>query len=85
MPKTIKRKAFYILSTMNKAKKNIYKIGVHTGDIYSLLSRYLTYILDPIIYYFQYLDKESDNVEDILKRQMGTSIFIFIYFALRNI
>ena len=62
-----KRKAFYVISTVKKTKKNIFKIGIHTGDIYSLLSRYITYFPNPIIHYFQYLDKEADEVEDKLK------------------
>ena len=65
-----KRKAFYVISTFKKTQKNIFKIGIHTGDIYSLLSRYITYFPNPIIHYFQYLDKEADEVENKLKLKL---------------
>lgn len=68
MTKTSNRKAFYVISTKKKSKRNVFKIGMHTGDIYGLLSRYVTYFPNPIIYYFQYLDNAC-YVESKLKRK----------------
>ena len=68
MSKTSKRKAFYVITTIRKLKKNVFKIGVHTGDIYKLISRYITHIPNLIIYYFQYLD-DANYVESKLKHK----------------
>ncbi|AGC01551.1 helicase [Acanthamoeba polyphaga moumouvirus] len=64
-----KKIAFYIISTKNKSKKNIFKIGIHTGTVYSLLSRYVTYIMNPIVHYFQYIN-EAASIEKNLKNEL---------------
>ena len=50
---TCPMESIYIISTLKKSKINKYKIGRHTGTQRKLLSRYRTYLIDPIIYYFR--------------------------------
>ncbi|AVL94407.1 helicase [Moumouvirus australiensis] len=64
-----KKIAFYIISTKNKSKKNIFKIGIHTGSVYTLLSRYVTYFMNPVVHYFQYIN-EAANIEKKLKKEL---------------
>lgn len=48
--------AFYIVSTKKRAQKDKYKIGIHTGSKTLLMSRYATYLIKPIVYYFIYMN-----------------------------
>lgn len=48
--------SLYIISTLKKAKKNIYKFGRHSGSQRKLISRYRTYLTDVIIFYFRPTD-----------------------------
>ena len=57
----------YIISTSEKAKNNIFKIGKHTGSQGRLLSRYKTSLIDPYICYFH----ESDDYSEIEKLLLG--------------
>ncbi|RYE14236.1 MAG: GIY-YIG nuclease family protein [Rickettsiales bacterium] len=59
-------KSIYIISTKEKADNNIYKIGVHVGDINKLICRYATYLLHPVVNYFCYIDSNLD-IESALK------------------
>jgi hypothetical protein len=52
----------YIISTIKKAKKNKHKLGKHGGTKENLLSRYRTYLIKPVIYYFEPVD-DCDTVE----------------------
>lgn len=49
--------SLYIISTKDLAEKNVYKIGIHKGTKKALLSRYRTYLINPIIFYYM----ESDE------------------------
>jgi len=44
--------SFYVISTQNKSGKNKYKLGRHTGSEKLLRSRYRTYLINPVIFYF---------------------------------
>ena len=46
-------KNMYVVSTLSKSKKNKYKIGYHGGTQQKLLSRYQTYLINPIVFYFR--------------------------------
>lgn len=48
--------AFYVITTSDRSKRNIFKIGIHSGSVNSLISRYTTYFPELSIYYFQYID-----------------------------
>ena len=61
--------SIYIISTQSKAKRDRYKVGIHTGTIERLLSRYRTYLLNPILYHYIELD-ESLAVESSLKNSL---------------
>lgn len=45
--------SIYIISTLKRSNDHIFKIGKHTGTRTKLMSRYATYLIDPIIFYFQ--------------------------------
>ncbi|AEQ60147.1 T5orf172 domain-containing protein [Acanthamoeba castellanii mamavirus] len=62
--------AFYIITTNYHQSQNIYKIGIHTGNPYDLITRYITYFPDVIITYFQYTDK-AKKVESDLKEKLS--------------
>ena len=44
--------AIYVISISEKALKNEYKLGSHTGTKSKLLGRYRTYFTHPILYYY---------------------------------
>jgi prophage antirepressor-like protein len=50
--KSFKTKCIYLISTNNRAKKNIYKIGKHFGKKRKLKSRYQTPLIWPNIYFY---------------------------------
>jgi hypothetical protein len=58
--------AIYIVSSESRSKINEYKIGKHTGDQKKLESRYSTYIIDPIVYYFKYFNSAEKYENKIL-------------------
>ncbi len=58
--------AIYIISTIKKSLKNIYKIGKYSGNKKSLLSRYRTYLMDPIIFFYQRVSN-ANKLENELK------------------
>src|SRR5438067_720256 len=58
--------SIYVISTKKRAKKNKYKIGRHTGTIRELESRYVTALINPIVYHF-YPTKNTKQVEDQVK------------------
>jgi hypothetical protein len=47
-------KSLYVVSTAKKAKKNKYKFGRYGGTQKMLISRYGTYLINPICYYFKH-------------------------------
>lgn len=47
------QKSIYVISTEADSKINKYKIGNHTGSQKKLLSRYQTYLINPIIFYYR--------------------------------
>ena len=58
--------SIYIISTIQKADNDKYKFGRHKGPKKKLKSRYRTYLIEPIIYFF----KPVNNyilVENIVK------------------
>ena len=46
-------KSIYVISVNDKSKDNEYKIGNHSGTQKQLLSRYQTYLINPIIFYYR--------------------------------
>jgi hypothetical protein len=65
-PGSIKEKeqisGLYVVSTMERMKENIFKVGKHTGTQRKLISRYRTYLIDPIILFY-IPDKKIDEFE----------------------
>jgi hypothetical protein len=61
----------YIVSTEEKAKEGIYKIGKHTGTTRNLESRYTTSLIDPIIYFF-YPTIYASTIETQIKKQLDS-------------
>jgi hypothetical protein len=61
----------YIVSTEERAKENIYKLGKHTGTIRNLESRYGTPLIDPIIYFF-YPTIYASIIENEIKRHLNS-------------
>lgn len=59
--------ALYIISTLEHAKQNEYKLGIHTGSEKNLISRYTTTLINPIVYYFRYSEC-SEIIESELKQ-----------------
>ena len=60
---------FYIISKKSKAKKNRYKIGIWSGSINELLSRYRTSLIYPVLYFFMYIDN-APELENKLKEEL---------------
>jgi hypothetical protein len=60
-------KYVYIITDEHRQKQGIYKIGKHTGNLGKLLSRYGTYLVDPIVLVFQPTGSYTDLMEDLLK------------------
>ena len=56
----------YLISTTEKAKQDMYKLGSHKGSQLKLISRYQTYLIDPIIY-FSYPIENPRFIESELK------------------
>ena len=52
----------YVITTLERSERNEYKVGKHTGSQRKLLSRYRTYLIDPIIVYFV-ISKNMDEFE----------------------
>jgi hypothetical protein len=50
-------------------KENQFKIGKHTGEESVLLSRYRTYLLDPILIVYQPTGKYTNIIEKNLKNR----------------
>ncbi|AAV50285.1 hypothetical protein [Acanthamoeba castellanii mimivirus] len=61
--------AFYVITTLCYHGKKTYKIGIHTGTLDDLLSRYATYFPDIIVMYFQYTNNARE-VESKLKKNL---------------
>lgn len=61
-------KNIYVISTTKRAKKNEYKLGKHKGNSNELLSRYRTYFVNPVIYYFHPVENYEIIEKKILKK-----------------
>src|SRR3982750_2094204 len=61
--------SLYVISTLKKSKKNEYKAGRHTGTQAELISRYATYLINPIIFYFRPTNNAT-LIEKIFKKKM---------------
>ncbi|AAV50284.1 hypothetical protein [Acanthamoeba castellanii mimivirus] len=61
--------AFYVITTNYHHNKKTYKIGIHTGTLEDLISRYMTYFPDLIVKYFQYT-VIAREVETNLKKNL---------------
>ncbi len=59
-------RAVYVLSTRERAKLNLYKIGKHTGNQPKLLSRYKTALIDPYIFHFHITANYSETEQELL-------------------
>jgi hypothetical protein len=66
----------YIISTLDKAKDNEFKLGSHTGSPKKLLNRYATPLINPILYFFLPVT-ESKFIESAIKN-------ILIKFRIKN-
>ena len=60
---------FYIVSTRRRAAKNMYKIGRHKGNKKKLQSRYVTYLVHPIIFFF-HETKNAFDIEKMVKEKL---------------
>ena len=63
------KEAIYVISTLPDSKINKFKLVKHTGAQKKLLSKYSTYYMDPIIFYYKSVDN-SQKIENIIKRQL---------------
>ena len=61
--------AIYILSCEVRSNNNEYKIGIHTGSLNKLKSRYNTYFINLKIYYFEYVENAT-LCENIMKTKL---------------
>lgn len=59
----------YIISTHNKSNKNKYKLGKHAGTLRKLESRYVTPLINPIVYFF-YPTVNASDIENEIKKQL---------------
>lgn len=59
----------YIITNSDHMKENQFKIGKHTGEESVLLSRYRTYLLDPILIVYQPTGKYTNIIEKNLKNR----------------
>lgn len=57
----------YVISTQQKANKNVYNIGIQTGDINTTITQFLAYDLSPVIYYLCYVNLKLDLKSEIMK------------------
>jgi len=63
--------SIYIISTIKKAAKNIYKVGRHTGTNKSLDSRYTTPLQNPVTFYFKPVNQGTVcAIEKIIKKKL---------------
>lgn len=62
-------KSIYIISTFEQLNNNIFKIGKHNGTRSKLLSRYTTYLINPIIFYFRPVN-DYGVVENKIKSEL---------------
>jgi hypothetical protein len=63
--------SIYVISTIKKAAKNIYKVGRHTGTNRSLDSRYTTSLQNPVTFYFKPVDNGTVCIiEKIIKEKL---------------
>ena len=62
----------YILSDKYRAAQNIYKVGRHTGNDDMLITRYKTYLTEPILYYFESVKtiEQCINIENEIKKTL---------------
>ena len=61
--------AIYVISTLDEFKKNTFKIGKHRGSQQKLLSRYKTYLVNPIIFYYHPVINYS-IIENKIKKKL---------------
>jgi len=62
-------KSIYIISTCSRSKKNMFKIGKHTGSQEQLLTRYETYLIHIKIYYFRSVS-DYNKIENLIKSKL---------------
>jgi len=60
----------YVLSTSEKIKRNIYKIGKHKGSQNKLLARYKTALINPVIYFYQHVNNYT-IIENKIKSRLN--------------
>ena len=61
--------SIYIISTPSKAKKNKFKPGRHSGCQTKLTSRYQTYFITPIIFFYRPVSN-AIKIESIIKSKL---------------
>ena len=61
--------SLYVISTLEKAKINEYKLGKHTGPIHQLESRYVASLVNPIVYFFYPYDG-AGNIKNLLLKKL---------------
>jgi hypothetical protein len=70
----------YVISNSVYSGQNMYKIGKHTGSKKSLIKRYKTYLIDPVVYLLFPTGTSSSDESSILSRllnyRVGTSEFV---------
>ena len=64
-------RSVYVVSTHEKSKLNMYKIGKHTGTLRKLESRYTTSLINPIVYFF-YPTTHASIIETEIKKQLDS-------------
>lgn len=65
----------YIISTKEKSAENIFKPGKHTGTLRKLESRYVTSLVNPIVYFY-YPTKYASLIEAEIKKQLDAQRII---------
>lgn len=65
----------YLISTEQNAKKNIFKVGRHKGTEKQLLKRYTTYLINPVIYFFQEVN-DYCLIETKILEELGHCVLI---------
>ena len=58
----------YLISTVEKADKNEYKFGKHKGTVSELVSRYTTYLIKPIVYFYCVVNNNT-IIENLVKKR----------------
>jgi hypothetical protein len=64
--KKISLRGLYVISTIEKAESDFYKVGKHSGTQRALISRYKTYLINPIIYFYIPHDTVDEFETEIL-------------------